>query len=66
LYTLNGSLIRTLKKDDNNSTLNWDLKNLEAVPIASGLYIALIDVPNVGQKIMKLAIFTAEERIDVR
>ncbi|MDD5363070.1 MAG: hypothetical protein PHN88_13115 [Ignavibacteria bacterium] len=66
LYSLDGSLVRTLNKNDNNSTLNWDLKNVESVPIASGLYIALIDVPNVGQKIMKLAIFTAEERIDVR
>jgi hypothetical protein len=66
LYSLDGSLIRTLRKNDNNSTMNWDLKNVESVPIASGLYIALIDVPNVGQKIMKLAIFTAEERIDVR
>ncbi len=66
IYTIDGVLIRTLNKDDQSSQMNYDLKNSEAVPIASGLYIVLIDVPGVGQKVMKLAVFTAEERIDVR
>jgi len=64
IYTLNGDLIKKLVKNDQNSTMNWDLKNLDDVPIASGLYIALIDAPGIGQKTMKLAIFTPEERVD--
>ncbi|MBX7046388.1 MAG: hypothetical protein K1X86_11195 [Ignavibacteria bacterium] len=64
IYTLNGDLVKKIVKNDQNSTVNWDLKNLDDVPVASGLYIALIDAPGIGQKTMKLAIFTPEERID--
>jgi hypothetical protein len=64
IYTLNGDLIKTLEKNDNNSTLQWNMTNLENVPIASGIYICLIDAPGIGTKVLKAAIFTAEERID--
>lgn len=64
IYTLNGDLIKTLEKNDNNSTLQWNMTNLESVPIASGIYICLIDAPGIGTKVLKAAIFTAEERID--
>lgn len=64
IYTLNGDLVKKLVKNDQNSTMNWDLKNLDDVPVASGLYLALIDAPGIGQKTMKLAIFTPEERVD--
>lgn len=64
IYTLNGDLVRKITKNDQNPTVNWELKNLDDVPIASGLYIVLIDAPGIGQKTMKLAIFTPEERVD--
>ncbi len=64
IYTLSGLMIRQLQKDNDNSSLNWDLNNSVGVPISSGLYIALIDAPGIGSKVIKLAIFTAEERID--
>ncbi|MCX6161551.1 MAG: hypothetical protein NTV87_09490 [Ignavibacteriae bacterium] len=67
LYTLNGDLIRTLTKSGNGSsasTLEWNLQNMENVPVASGIYVALIDAPGIGQKILKLAIFVSQERIN--
>ncbi len=64
LYTLNGDLIRTLQKNDNTSTLRWDLDNLNSIPVASGIYIALIDAPGIGNKVLKLAVFTPQERVD--
>jgi hypothetical protein len=64
IYTLNGNLIRTLNKDDNSTTMNWDLLNMDQIPVASGIYIAYIDAPGVGTKIIKIAVFTPEERID--
>lgn len=69
IYTLNGDLIRTLTKTgtgnaSTSSTLEWNLQNLERVPVASGIYIALIDAPGIGTKIIKIAIFTAQERIN--
>lgn len=64
IYTLNGDLVKKIVKNDQNSTTNWNLTNLDDIPIASGLYLALIDAPGIGQKTMKLAIFTPEERVD--
>ena len=64
IYTINGDMIKLLQKNDNNSTLQWNLTNLENVPVASGMYIILVDAPGIGTKILKMAIFTPEERLD--
>lgn len=32
---------------------DWDLKNQSGIPVASGLYIIHVDVPGVGEKILK-------------
>jgi hypothetical protein len=57
IYTLNGNLVRRFKKDDvgaeAKTSLDWDLKNEARIPVASGLYIIHVDVPNVGEKILK-------------
>ena len=39
IFTVSGTLIRTLKKDDGMTSIDWDLKNDFGIPIASGLYI---------------------------
>lgn len=53
IFTLNGTLVRTFKKDDPLTSLDWDLRNQAQIPIASGLYIIHVDVPGVGEKILK-------------
>ncbi|MBI2269641.1 MAG: T9SS C-terminal target domain-containing protein [Bacteroidetes bacterium] len=53
MYSLNGTLIRTFKKDDPKTSLDWDLKNQANIPIASGMYIIHVDAPGVGEKILK-------------
>ena len=65
IYTLNGDLVRTINKNDaTTSEQRWNLSNTDNVPVASGMYIVLIDAPGIGQKVLKLAVFTTEERID--
>jgi hypothetical protein len=64
IYTINGDMIKILAKNDNNATMLWNMTNLENVPVASGMYIALVDAPGIGTKILKMAIFTPEERLD--
>lgn len=64
IYTLGGDLIRTLSKNNSSSTIEWNLQNEERVPIASGIYVALIDAPGIGQKVMKIVVFTSQERIN--
>ena len=39
IFTVSGTLVRTLKKDDSMTSIDWDLKNNFGIPIASGLYI---------------------------
>jgi hypothetical protein len=53
IYDLKGTVIRQFKKSDPVTSLNWDLKNHKGIPIASGTYIIHIDVPDVGEKILK-------------
>ncbi len=54
IYTLNGNLIRTLRKDDPTATyLDWDLLNQNKVPIASGSYLIHVDAPGIGEKTVK-------------
>jgi len=64
IYSLNGNLVRQLSKNDKNPSLHWDLLNTDNIPVASGIYISYIDAPGIGSKIIKLAIFTPEERLD--
>jgi hypothetical protein len=64
---LDGILIRKIirnEPDQRKSLEKWDLRNDSDIPVASGMYIALVDAPGIGTKILKLAIFTPEERID--
>ncbi len=54
IYTVSGTLVRTYTKDDSEITsLDWDLKNQAGIPVASGLYIIHVEVPGVGEKILK-------------
>jgi len=53
IYDLNGTMIRQYEKADPTTSLDWDLKNMKNIPIASGTYIIHVDVPGVGEKILK-------------
>jgi len=56
IYTVSGTLIRTIKKSDDLTSVDWDLKNDYGIPIASGLYIIHVEttIDNVKeQKILK-------------
>ena len=53
IYNLQGTLIRTFDKADPLTSLDWDLKNEKNVPIAGGIYLIHVEVPDVGEKILK-------------
>ena len=54
IFTVNGTLVRTFRKDDASVTsIDWDLKNQDNITVASGLYIMHIEVPGVGEKVIK-------------
>ncbi|MES2618146.1 MAG: hypothetical protein V4613_09715 [Bacteroidota bacterium] len=53
VYTLSGTLVRRIKKDDLLTFSDWDLKNDNRVPVASGFYIIHVDCGDLGEKILK-------------
>jgi hypothetical protein len=53
IFSVNGTLIRTFDKADPLTTVDWDLKNERNVPVAGGIYIIHIEVPGVGEKVLK-------------
>lgn len=65
IYTLSGELIRTIEHTDGTQLERWDLKNANDIPVASGIYIAHVELPGVGERVLKLAIVQPEERLDV-
>ncbi|NOZ63140.1 MAG: T9SS type A sorting domain-containing protein [Calditrichaeota bacterium] len=64
IFTISGQLVRKIEHNDPNSTVhNWDLRNANNLPVASGFYIAYIEIPNVGTKILKMAVIFREQRL---
>ncbi|MFQ5570308.1 MAG: hypothetical protein ACE5G0_11575 [Rhodothermales bacterium] len=57
VFTLNGTLIRTLEKQSPGvATLSWDLTTDSSLPLASGMYLIHVDVPGIGEKVLKFAV----------
>ena len=55
IYTLGGTFVRKIEKDDTGQFVQWDLTNQYDYPVASGLYIIHIKSGS-EEKIMKLAL----------
>ena len=53
IYTISGTLVRQLKKNDQMTSIDWDLKNTFGIPVASGLYVIHVDAKGVGEKVLK-------------
>jgi hypothetical protein len=53
IYTVGGTLIRQYEKDNDLTYLDWDMKNMYGIDIASGVYIMHINAPGIGEKVLK-------------
>lgn len=53
IYNVGGALVRKFRKDNDLTYLDWDLKNTNNIPIAGGVYICHVDVPGVGEKVLR-------------
>lgn len=53
IFMTNGTLIRTINKDNSLTYVEWDLKNNFNVPISSGIYLIHIDAGPIGEKVVK-------------
>lgn len=54
IYSVDGALIKRLEKDNPNvSYIDWDIRNVKGLPIASGLYLIHVDAQGVGETVIK-------------
>jgi len=63
IYSLDGSLVRKIDKDNNVSFVDWDIRNSKGLPIASGMYLVHVNAEGVGEKIIRW--FGAMRPIDI-
>jgi hypothetical protein len=64
IFNLAGVQVRKLDKNASGQFMRWDLQNESGLPVASGMYIAYIDMPDQGkQKILKLMIIQSQQQL---
>lgn len=68
IYTLSGTLLRTLNENDKSRGvaspyLEWDLKNDQQLRVASGMYLAIVSSPDIGEKVLKFAVIMPQKQI---
>lgn len=58
IFTLSGELVTTIEHNEgmDNGREYWNLLNLDGFSVAYGVYLAHIDAPGVGEKLIKFAL----------
>jgi hypothetical protein len=58
IYTLSGELVSTLEHEAgaDNGREFWNLLNKDGFSVAYGVYLAHIDAPGIGEKLIKFAL----------
>ncbi len=64
IFTTNGKLVRQFEKDSPETYLDWDLNNSKRVPVAGGLYLIHVEIPGVGETVLKF--FGGMRQIDLQ
>jgi len=62
IFNLAGTLVRTLPAASQvDQYMDWDLQNERQLPVASGIYIARVEMPGVGSKNLKVIVIQEEQ-----
>ena len=64
IYSVNGKLVRAYKKDSQTSYLDWDLNNHKGIPVAGGVYLIHVEIPDVGERVLKF--FGGMRQVDLQ
>lgn len=65
IYNLAGDFISRIDKNDDTPFATWNLQSDSRIPVASGIYIYVVDAPGFGTKIGKLAVFYEQEVLTI-
>jgi hypothetical protein len=62
IYTLAGIMVKSILKDDPGQFVRWDMKNESGRPVAAGMYLVHIQMPDLGStKTLKLGILAEKQ-----
>ena len=64
IYTVNGKLVRSYKKDNTATYQDWDLNNFKGIAVAGGVYLIHVDVPGAGERVLKF--FGGMRQVDLQ
>ena len=64
IYSVNGKLMRYFVKDSPQTFLDWDLNNHKSIPVAGGIYLIHIEIPDVGERVLKF--FGGMRQVDLQ
>lgn len=53
IYNVNGSLVKTFRKESPDTWIEWDLKNQQEQLVSGGVYLIHVKVPDVGETVVK-------------
>jgi hypothetical protein len=65
IFNLGGVQVRKIDKDSDTQFEKWDLLNENDLPVASGMYIAYVDMPDLGKtKVLKVMVIQGQQIIE--
>jgi len=64
IFNTQGKLIKLIKKDSPQTWQDWTLTNHENIPVASGVYLIHVEVPGIGETVVKA--FIAMRMVDLQ
>lgn len=66
IFNLSGELIDIVEKDDASTSIaTWDVLTDNGLPVASGIYVYVVEAPGIGQKVGKMAVFVEDEVLKI-
>lgn len=65
VFTLSGTLIKTIEKTSSERFITWDLTTDNALPVASGMYLIHVDTPSMGSRVIKFAVVKKRTQLNV-
>ncbi|MGB3545023.1 hypothetical protein [Rubrivirga sp.] len=70
IYTLSGTLIRTIEKANTGATIDWDLRTEASLPVASGIYLIHVEAREadgsvLGERVLKFGVIQRRTQLDV-
>jgi hypothetical protein len=63
IYNTQGKLIRRFKKESPITYQDWTLTNHQNIPVSSGIYLIHVEIPGIGERVLKA--FIAMRMVDL-